>query len=140
MRYVSGSRYATKNLTTMSIRNASCPVMSRKKSFLGSPLKKANSRGVKNELYTAQHSMNLVHNRYHLQTTASKGKEGVHVSNRKHYRVAFFIAAGKVKKNESQNTKKAKISYCCSVQRSQKKQRIETMELRCTVSRATWRS
>jgi hypothetical protein len=100
MRYVSGSRYATKNLTTMSIRNASCPVMSRKKSFLGSPLKKANSRGVKNELYTAQHSMNLVHNRYHLQTTASKGKEGVHVSNRKHYRVAFFIAAGKVKKTK----------------------------------------
>lgn len=67
IRYVSGSRYATKNFTTMSIRNAICPAMSKKKSFLGSPLKKPNSRGVKKELYTAQTSMNLVHNRYHLQ-------------------------------------------------------------------------
>jgi hypothetical protein len=70
--------------------------MSRKKSFFGSPLKKANSRGVKKELYTAQHSMNLVHNRYHLQTTSSKEKH-VPISNlntagnRKNYKEILLL-------------------------------------------------
>lgn len=48
------------------MKKANCPAMSRRKSFFGSPLKKANSMGVKKDEYTAQSSMNWVHNWYHL--------------------------------------------------------------------------
>lgn len=66
MRYVWGSRYATKNWRTMSTRNRIWPVMSSKKRCSGRPRKNPNSNGVKKEEYTATTSIVCFHSAYHL--------------------------------------------------------------------------